>query len=75
MLSEISQAVKDKHHMISPNQQSKQASTIERHGNKEQSDSDQRGREFGIMRERRGRVKLRNMYKGHMDNDNGRGED
>ena len=57
MLSEISQAVKDKHHMISPNQQSKQASTIERHGNKEQSDSDQRGAVRGKTGEKRGKVK------------------
>ena len=46
MLSEISQAVKDKYHMISPvqqnkrNQQNKQAKYNHRYWNKEQTDSD-----------------------------------
>ena len=52
MLSEISQAVKDKYHMISPivepNEQNKRAKQNQRHGNKEQTDSDQRkGRRRG----------------------------
>ena len=35
--------------------------------------SDQRGGRMGIMRDRREKVKSRNMYKGHMDKDNGMG--
>ena len=38
------------------------------------NDSDQRGKGRGIMGKRRGRVKSRNMYKGHVNKDNG-GED
>ena len=47
MLSEINQRVKDKYHMISlyqPNQQNKQAQYNQRHLNKEQADSNKRGR-------------------------------
>ena len=40
----------------------------------EQTDSDQRGGGRGLMGERWGRVKSRNMYKGHMNKENG-GED
>ena len=36
----------------------------------EQTDSDQRGGERGIMGERRGSVWSKNMYKGPMDMDN-----
>ena len=46
MLTEINQAVKDKYHMISPvsgTQSIKQAKYNQRHGNKEQTDSNQRG--------------------------------
>ena len=45
----------------------------QRHGNKEQSDSNQRGAGRGITGQRGGRVKSRNMYKGSMDKDNGGG--
>ena len=45
-------------------------SKIWRHGKKEQTDSDQRGWETGIPEERRGRFKLRNLYKRPMDMDN-----
>ena len=65
MLSEISQAVKDKYHMMSrisePNQQNKQGKYNQRHWNKEQTDTNQRGSGEGIMGERRGRV-----IKGHV---------
>ena len=65
MLSEISQVVKDKYHMISPisgTQSTKQTSKIwpQRHGNKEQTDSDQKGG-------KEGEGSSRNMYKEHMD--------
>ena len=43
----------------------------QRHGNKEQTDSNHRGGGRGITGERRGRVKSRNMYKGPIDKDNG----
>ena len=62
ILSEISQAVKDKYHMISPikwnliNKTQKRAKLNQRHGNKEQTDSDQREEGRGITGERRGRV-------------------
>ena len=46
----------------------------QRHGNKEQTDSDQRGEGKGIVGERRGRVKSRNMCEGPMDKDNSVGE-
>ena len=52
------------------NKRNKQAKYNQRHGNKEQTDSDQRGEGRGIMGERKGRVKSRNMYKGPMDKDN-----
>ena len=42
-------------------------------GNREQTNSGQRGGGRGIMGERRGRVKSRNMYKGPKDKDNGVG--
>ena len=45
----------------------------QRHGNKEQTDRDQRGEGWEVMGERRGRVKLRNMCEGPMDKDNGKG--
>ena len=69
MLSEISQAVKDKYHMVLPvsgtykQTKDKQAKKNQRHGNKEQTDNDQRGWGRGVMGERRGRVKSRNMDK------------
>ena len=43
----------------------------QRHGNKEQTDSDSRGGGRGIRRALRGRVKSRKKYKGPMDKDNG----
>ena len=52
------------------NQQNKRAKQNQRHRNEDQTDSNQRGGEMGIRRERRGRVKSRNMYKGSMDKDN-----
>ena len=56
---------------MEPEQQNNQVSKTEpRYGNKEQTDSDWRGGERGITGERRGRVKFRNMYKGHIDKDN-----
>ena len=42
----------------------------QRHGNKEQGDSAQKGERSGIMGEGRGRVRSRNMYKGPMEKDN-----
>ena len=59
---------------MEPNQQNKQAKYKQRHGNKEQTDNDQRGEGRGITGERWGRVKSRNMYKGPMDKAKG-GED
>ena len=47
-----------------------ETSTKKRYGNKEQTNSDQRGGERGVSEERRGRVKSKNMYKGPMDKDN-----
>ena len=41
----------------------------QRHGNKEQTDGDQRGQGMGITGERRGRGKQRNMNKGLMGMD------
>ena len=59
MLSEINQMVKDTYHMISPtvepNQQNKQITKIQRLGNKEQTDSNQRGAGRGIIEKNRGR--------------------
>ena len=40
---------------------------------KKTTGSDQRGRGRGVMGEGRGRVKSRNMYKGHMGKDKGWG--
>ena len=59
MVNKISQAVKDKHHMISPisetssSKQTKEQKRI-KHGNKEQTDSDQRRGRRGLTGERRG---------------------
>ena len=50
------------------NQQNKQAKQNLRHGIKEQTDTDKRELGRGILMERRGRGKLRNMYKVPMDN-------
>ena len=60
ILSEISHLVKNKYHMFSLirecNEQNKLMSKMnQRHGNKEQTDSSQRGGERGIKVERRGR--------------------
>ena len=41
----------------------------QRHGNKEQTDSDQRGEGRRITGKRRRRGKSRNMYKGPIDKD------
>ena len=62
ILSNISQMVKDKYHIISPikqnliNKTNKQAKYKQRHWNKEQTNSNQRGGRKGIMGERMGRV-------------------
>ena len=45
------------------NKINKRAKMNQRHRNKEQTDSEQRGRERGMRGERRGRVWSRNMYK------------
>ena len=47
----------------------------QKHGNKEQTDSDQTGLGWEITGESRGRVKSRNMYKGSTGIDNGVGID
>ena len=62
MLSEMSQAVTEKYHMISPyewnliNQTNKHAKYNQRLCNKEQTDSDQRGGGRGVMGDNRGRA-------------------
>ena len=53
----------------------KQAKMNWRHGNKQQTNSDQRGGLRGIMELRKGMFKLRNMYKAPMNKDNKGGED
>ena len=76
MLSEISQAVKDKYHTISPimepNQQNKQ---MRKNRIREMEIKNKltvtRGERGGVNGRRRRRVKSRNMYKGPMDKDNG----
>ena len=42
---------------------------------KEQTDSDQRSVRMGMIEERRGKVRSRNVYEGPMDKENGRGQD
>ena len=52
------------------NKTNKQAKYNQRHWNKKQTDSNQRGGWKGITGEWRGGVKSKNMYKGPMDKDN-----
>ena len=72
MLSEISLVVKDKYCMISPlsgTQSTKQTSKSNISRDIEIKNKLTMTRGEGIMGERRGRLKPRNMYKGHMDKD------
>ena len=55
---------------MEPNEQNKLAKQNQRHGNKEQSDSDQKGGRRRITGEVRGRVKSMNTNGGLMGTDN-----